>query len=79
MGAKKKYYVVWVGAKTGVFDNWNDCKAQVMHFEGAKYKSFETLNEAQSAFLEGYPNYYRNHPSSSSGICSTTEPIKGRK
>lgn len=68
MGAKKKYYVVWVGAQPGVYDNWNDCKSQVLHFEGAKYKSFDTLPEAQSAFQEGYLAYYRNHPSVASGL-----------
>lgn len=68
MGAKKKYYVVWVGSQPGVYDNWNDCKSQVLHFEGAKYKSFESLEEANNAFQEGYPGYYRNHPSTSSGL-----------
>lgn len=68
MGAKKKYYVVWMGKQSGVYDNWNDCRAQVMHVEGAKYKSFESLAEAQSAFQEGYPAYYRNHPKVDSGL-----------
>jgi len=68
MTTKKKYYVVWAGLKTGVFDNWADCKAQVDHFEGAKYKSFENFQDATSAFAEGYSAYYRNHPSPVSGI-----------
>lgn len=68
MAVKKKYYVVWSGLKTGVFDNWMDCKAQVDQVEGAKYRSFENIQEAQSAFAEGYQTYYRNHPSTASGI-----------
>ena len=68
MAAKKKFYVVWAGARTGVFDNWAECKEQVYHFEGAKYKSFESLQEAEAAYKEGYAAYYRNHPTTASGI-----------
>lgn len=68
MATKKKYYVVWSGKQTGVYDNWNDCKAQVFQVEGARYKSFESEKEAQDAYREGYAAYYRNHPSSGSGI-----------
>lgn len=68
MATKKKYYVVWSGLQTGVFDNWNDCKAQVFQVEGAKYKSFESENEAYEAFRQGYSTYYRTHPTTGSGI-----------
>ena len=68
MTTKRKYYVVWAGLKPGIYDNWKDCKAQVLHFEGAKYKSFETEQAATEAFREGYAAYYRNHPSPQSGI-----------
>lgn len=44
--AKNKYYVVWKGVAPGVYDNWADCKAQVEGQDGAKYKSFETEEEA---------------------------------
>jgi len=60
--AKNKYYVVWQGRICGVFDNWNDCKAQVFGFEDAKYKSFETKIEADKAFSAGYKNYYKTNP-----------------
>ena len=49
---KVKYYVVWVGRETGIFTDWDKCKQQVEHFEGAKYKSFASLQEAQNAFLQ---------------------------
>jgi ribonuclease HI len=68
MGAKRKFYVVWAGRKPGVYDNWGECKEQVDHFDGAKYKSFDTQEAAVSAFREGYEQYYRNHPSTASGI-----------
>jgi ribonuclease HI len=47
----KKYYAVWRGRKTGIFDSWAQCKIQVEHFPGAGYKSFTTLEEAQKAFF----------------------------
>ena len=52
--AKNKYYVVWKGITPGVYDNWGECKAQVDGQDGAKYKSFETKEEATKAFEKGY-------------------------
>lgn len=46
----KKYYVVWVGRKTGIFESWDACKKQVDSFTGAKFKSFPALSEAEAAF-----------------------------
>ncbi len=68
MNEKKKFYVVWEGLKTGVFDNWPECRKQVFQYNHAKYKSFDSLEAAKSAFIEGYAAYYRNRPSPSSGI-----------
>jgi ribonuclease HI len=59
---KNKFYVVWHGRVCGVFDHWNDCKAQVLGFEDAKYKSFDTKTVAEKAYKEGYKNYYKNKP-----------------
>ena len=50
MAKKSKYYVVWNGKKTGVFDSWKDCEDSVKGFEGATYKSFDSLEQAQKAF-----------------------------
>ena len=47
---KKKYYVVWKGKETGVFESWEECKKQIQGFEGAQYKSFKTKDSAQKAF-----------------------------
>lgn len=54
MSNTKKYYVVWKGYRTGIFDTWKKCKQQVEGYHGAKYKSFDTLAEAQHAFRLGY-------------------------
>jgi len=55
--AKQKYYVVWKGRQTGVFNNWDACQIQIKGFEGAIYKSFETITIAQRAF-NGLSNEY---------------------
>ena len=51
----KKFYVVWRGVKTGVFDDWPTTLALVDGFPGARYKSFPTRAEAESAFRSGAP------------------------
>ena len=62
--AKNKYYVVWKGITPGVYDNWGECKAQVDGQDGAKYKSFETKEEATKAFEKGYEHYLKTASSS---------------
>lgn len=48
--AKIKFYVVWKGRQTGVFETWDECKAQTDGYPQAIFKSFETLELAQQAF-----------------------------
>jgi ribonuclease HI len=54
---RKKYYTVWKGHKTGVFEKWEDCKAQINNFDGAQYKSFESFDAAKSALKGNYVDY----------------------
>jgi ribonuclease HI len=54
---KTKFYVVWKGRKTGVFSSWNVCKKQITGFEGAEYKSFADLDEAEIAATKKYGDY----------------------
>ena len=49
----KKFYVVWAGRETGVFNDWAYTKKQVDKFPLAKYKSFPTKQEAEQAFAAG--------------------------
>lgn len=51
--AKQKYYVVWAGKETGIFRTWDECKRQVHGFQGARFKSFPTKEEAEQAFQSG--------------------------
>ncbi len=57
--ARRKFYVVWAGHETGIYDNWDDCKLQVENFPGARYKSFDSQTEAVEAY-RGDPDQYLN-------------------
>lgn len=46
----KKYYVVWAGHETGIYNSWDDCKVAVEGFPGARYKSFSSKQEAIEAY-----------------------------
>lgn len=54
---KKKYYVVWEGRTKGIFDSWNDCKAQIDGFPNAVYKSFPSLELAEQALQKKSDDY----------------------
>lgn len=41
-----KFYAVRVGRIPGIYNSWDDCKAQVDGYGGATYKSFKTAAEA---------------------------------
>jgi ribonuclease HI len=56
--AKGKYYVVWVGKKTGVFSSWPECQAQVSGIQDAKFKSFESKPLADAAFKDGWKKHW---------------------
>ena len=45
--AAKKFYAVKKGKKTGIFDTWDACKAEIEGYSGAEYKGFATLREAK--------------------------------
>ena len=41
-----KYYVVKKGNKPGLYNNWEDCKKEILGYKGAVYKSFSDYNDA---------------------------------
>ncbi|MBR1390241.1 MAG: ribonuclease H family protein [Lachnospiraceae bacterium] len=47
-----KFYAVKIGKKPGIYTTWEECRAMVEGYSGAKYKSFPTREEAQ-AYLGG--------------------------
>lgn len=54
---KAKFYVVWEGVNPGIYTSWTDCQLQIKGYEGAKYKSFDTREEAERA-LNSSPFHY---------------------
>lgn len=54
---KQKFYVVWTGRNTGIFDTWEECLKQVDKYDEARYKSFKTLDEAEKAFAGNKYHY----------------------
>lgn len=54
MASKNKYYVVWKGFNTGIFDSWDVCKVQIDGFAGAQYKGYPSRELAEIAFRRGY-------------------------
>ncbi len=52
--AKKKFYVVWDGHETGVFNNWKACEKAIKAYPSAKYKSFENEAQARKAINEPF-------------------------
>ena len=57
MSKKKKFYTVWKGHNKGVFESWDDCKAQIKDYQGAQYKSFSTFEAAKKAYKGNYKDY----------------------
>ncbi|MCM1029462.1 MAG: ribonuclease H family protein [Pseudoflavonifractor sp.] len=47
---RRKYYVVWEGRSTGVFDSWEECRLQTEGYPGARYKAFPSKEIAIEAF-----------------------------
>ena len=50
--AKKKFYAVASGTKTGIFDSWEEVKPLVYGVAGALHKSFATREEAERWLAE---------------------------
>ena len=49
---KKKFYVVWSGLNPGIYHSWDDCQAQIKGVKGAVYKSFDSKEEAERAYVK---------------------------
>ena len=47
----RKYYAVRIGRNTGVFENWEACRAATHGYPGAVFKSFPTREQAETFVL----------------------------
>lgn len=73
--AKQKFYVVWEGVTPGVYTSWTDCQLQIKGYEGAKYKSFDTREEAERALATSpYAYIGKNANKKSEKVSSETLP-----
>jgi len=48
--APRKWYVVWKGRSPGIYQDWGSCKLQTDGFPGARFKSYLSQAEAETAF-----------------------------
>lgn len=75
MAKKQKYYVVWKGRETGIFHSWDACEKQVKGFETARFKSYETENEAREAFSAGVPPFNKTAKNIKRSFNPSHQPI----
>lgn len=54
MAANRKFYVVWDGLAPGIYDSWEECQQQVIGVKGARFKAFNTIEQATEAFRGSY-------------------------
>ena len=50
---KKKWYVVWAGHNPGIYDDWDDAREQIEGFSQARYKGYNSAEEATEAYRRG--------------------------
>ncbi len=55
-----KYYIVWEGHHPGVYDTWEDCKQEILHFSRPKYKSFKDISREEAEELFNNPQRIRS-------------------
>ena len=71
---KAKFYVVWQGRESGIYDSWAACEAQVKGV-AAKYKGFATRQEAEQALADGYEKHISFTPRTSSATVQPATPL----
>ena len=72
MAKKQKYYVVWQGKQPGIYTDWDACKEQVVGVQGAQYKGFDSMAEAEVAIKLPYSSVVSSNTSKSSSTSLTS-------
>lgn len=67
--SKQKYYVVWNGVTPGIYSSWTECQLQIKGYDGAKFKSFDTHEEAERAFASSPYVYIGKNAKATKGKC----------
>jgi len=74
--AKKKFYAVRRGHKTGIFREWfgpEGAQIQVQGFAGAQYRGFPTRGEAEAFLSEGRPSAKKSQPDDGTRVVVYTD------
>lgn len=74
----KKFYVVWKGAKTGIFTTWPEVQQHTAGRSDAQYMGFESKAAAEQAFASTYTKALMQRSLSKKGG-SSVAPTAGRK
>ena len=74
----KKFYVIWKGAKTGIFTTWPEVQQHTAGRSDAQYMGFESKAAAEQAFASTYTKALMQRSLSKKGS-STSAPITSRK
>ncbi len=75
---KQKYYVVWHGLETGIYNSWVACQKVIKGVAGAQYKSFETREEAVVAYNKEYADYKGIGAKKKSGLSAKEKAAYGQ-
>jgi ribonuclease HI len=73
-----QFYGVWAGRNPGVYDNWNDCKAQVDKFSGAKYSKLKATTQADALIEFNKANGSATTASTNVSTPSSVKPSNGK-
>lgn len=53
MAHRRRFYVVWEGHAPGIYDSWDECRLQTENYPGARFKAFDSQDDATEAFRNG--------------------------
>ena len=74
----KKFYVIWKGAKTGLFTTWPEVQQHTAGRSDAQYMGFESKPDAEKAFASTYTKALMQRSLAKKGGASTS-PVSTRK
>jgi len=72
----KKFYVVWKGAKTGVFSTWSEVQNHTQGRSDAQFMGFPSKEEAEAAFASTYTKALMKRSLANKSTTSSTTTTK---
>ncbi|MBL4765744.1 MAG: viroplasmin family protein [Colwellia sp.] len=72
----KKFYVVWKGAKTGIFSTWSEVQNHTQGRADAQFMGFPSKAEAESAFAATYTKALMKRSLANKGSTNKSTPAK---